>query len=406
LFIFSAIVSAQSGFNPIYLEYHSIPNDTAYTNFISYKISYKNLVFVKENSHYSSGLTLNIEVADSNSTLFRGSTFSDVIVDDYESTNSTDFYLEGLISFDLPKGKFKAHPFVNLNNSKRERRLTTFPIDFEKDSSGTALLPIVVYNNFEKDNDELRYRLVNFRNAIPYAIDDYDILIPIADKSIKILQVEITQDKAVKFRKGVTPKFTCPVKIEVSDGTIILSESEHGKIFNIFHLTSVSTKLDEGEANVILYNENTKFAEFNMKVEWVDKPKILNHPEVAIELVKYIDGYGALRSLRSNSDEDFYPELYKYWKKYDPNKKTGFNELMNEFYKRADYANTKFGSASQLNGSLTDRGKIYIKYGPPSKIDRVYSERNSVIESWLYEKLDMGFFFKDESGLGEFKLLQ
>ena len=55
--------------------------------------------------------------------------------------------------------------------------------------------------------------------------------------------------------------------------------------------------------------------------------------------------------------------LFKYWKKLDPVKSTTFNELMAEFYERADISRERFKTADNFDGSRTDRGIVFIKYG-------------------------------------------
>lgn len=93
------------------------------------------------------------------------------------------------------------------------------------------------------------------------------------------------------------------------------------------------------------------------------------------------------------------------WKKFDPTPSTPFNELMAEFYRRADYSLLEFKSVSQPDGALTDRGKIYILYGPPTKIERSFSKDGRPIEVWTYNvNRQIKFTFFDENKNGNYIL--
>jgi GWxTD domain-containing protein len=76
------------------------------------------------------------------------------------------------------------------------------------------------------------------------------------------------------------------------------------------------------------------------------------------------------RQLSPGEQENF---LVNFWKKIDPTQATADNEAMVEHYRRVNYADEHYGVAT-VRGALTDRGKIYIKYGPPDDIQSFYSD--------------------------------
>ena len=67
-----------------------------------------------------------------------------------------------------------------------------------------------------------------------------------------------------------------------------------------------------------------------------------------------------------NKDKENY--FYNLWKAMDPTPKTEFNELMDEYYRRVSYANENFEGWKE--GWETDRGMIYILFGPPDQVER------------------------------------
>ncbi len=101
--------------------------------------------------------------------------------------------------------------------------------------------------------------------------------------------------------------------------------------------------------------------------------------------------------------------LYQeYWAKRDPTPGTKRNELLIEFNRRIEFANNNFAVYSmRLDGWETDRGKIYLKYGQPSDVERNVKQINiPPYEIWYYQKLQRRFIFEDKSGTGEFKLVR
>ena len=56
-----------------------------------------------------------------------------------------------------------------------------------------------------------------------------------------------------------------------------------------------------------------------------------------------------------------------FWYRRDPTPDTVENEFREEYFRRVMYANERFGG--RIPGWKTDRGRIYIVYGPPDEID-------------------------------------
>lgn len=57
-----------------------------------------------------------------------------------------------------------------------------------------------------------------------------------------------------------------------------------------------------------------------------------------------------------------------FWLRRDPTPDTVENEFKEEHYRRLAFANQHF--AEEVAGSGSDRGSVYIMYGPPDRIDR------------------------------------
>ncbi|HEY9141049.1 MAG TPA: GWxTD domain-containing protein [Bryobacteraceae bacterium] len=70
---------------------------------------------------------------------------------------------------------------------------------------------------------------------------------------------------------------------------------------------------------------------------------------------------------RLQTDEEREQFIENFWLRRDPTPDTVENEFKEEHYRRIAYANEHF--ASGIPGWKTDRGRIYIVYGPPDEIE-------------------------------------
>ncbi len=73
----------------------------------------------------------------------------------------------------------------------------------------------------------------------------------------------------------------------------------------------------------------------------------------------------AFKQLSNDEERDQFIEAF--WQRRNPNPDSEENEYKEEHYRRIEYANEHF--AAGVPGWKTDRGKIYIMYGPADEID-------------------------------------
>src|SRR5438552_4002547 len=73
----------------------------------------------------------------------------------------------------------------------------------------------------------------------------------------------------------------------------------------------------------------------------------------------------AFKQLSNDEERDQFIE--QFWLRRDPTPDTVENEYKEEHYRRIAYANEHF--ASGIPGWRSDRGRIYIMYGPPDSTD-------------------------------------
>jgi len=73
----------------------------------------------------------------------------------------------------------------------------------------------------------------------------------------------------------------------------------------------------------------------------------------------------AFKNLQTDDERESFVE--QFWLRRDPTPDTEENEFKEEHYRRIAYANDHYGSG--IPGWKTDRGRIYIIYGPPDEIE-------------------------------------
>ena len=113
--------------------------------------------------------------------------------------------------------------------------------------------------------------------------------------------------------------------------------------------------------------------------------------------------------------------IEQFWRRRDPDPRTSLNEYKEEHYRRIAYANDHFHSG--VEGWYTDRGKIYIKFGPPTSIEKnptgtVYERRITEgggttmtypFEVWYYQYLEgvgngIEIEFVDSTNTGRYEM--
>jgi GWxTD domain-containing protein len=115
--------------------------------------------------------------------------------------------------------------------------------------------------------------------------------------------------------------------------------------------------------------------------------------------------------LKLTSDEEREYFIDQFWLRRDPTPGTVENEYKEEHYRRIEYANDHF--ASGIPGWKTDRGRIYIVYGPPDQIEAHprgdQRAGTPPYEIWLYKHIDgvgdnVIIEFVDRDGTGEYHM--
>ncbi|MCB9209735.1 MAG: GWxTD domain-containing protein [Ignavibacteriales bacterium] len=399
LFFITASNFGQQNISPILIEHNTLVSDTSQLEIISYRIPYKNLLFIKNGEDYSTSFTLTLEFFKDTEFVSRQIVQPKFSLNSYKETLSGDKYFQDFVDVKLLPGKYILKPLLNLESTDLEYKIPEQNINVDSVKNNFQD-PIIVFSNANSKNNE--FILANFANKIPFAPQKYNILFGLKDTANAEIKASIEQFDKEIFTNTLKP---------ISEGNFEISKNLNEIGINIkkipglkiYQISNFSHLLYEGPFELTIIIDTVKH-KYSLSTIWPEKPKVLNNPEYAIRLLEYIEKEDVLGELLSSDDELYYKNLCEYWIDKFPADGMKYNYAMTEFYTRVDYAIENYSSLNSYDGAERDRGRIYILYGEPSNIERNYSEINEIMEIWTYEKIARKFIFKDVNGTGKFDL--
>jgi len=138
---------------------------------------------------------------------------------------------------------------------------------------------------------------------------------------------------------------------------------------------------------------------------WPDMPFSLKDIDNALDALRYITTEGELDSLKQGDLEARRAHLEGFWRTHGMRPGTALNEVETEYYRRVDFAMRNFGTLRSPDGFRSDRGRIYVLYGPPSSSDRTLDPVAGHQEVWTYARLKKRFVFADRDKSGNYVLV-
>jgi GWxTD domain-containing protein len=93
-----------------------------------------------------------------------------------------------------------------------------------------------------------------------------------------------------------------------------------------------------------------------------------------------------------NNDQERDEFIRQFWVRRNPNPHSAENEFKEEHYRRTAFANEHFAAGEP--GWQTNRGRVYIVFGPPDSIDSHPAAGSSVTKSfeiWHYRTIRVGW---------------
>ncbi|MBI5805069.1 GWxTD domain-containing protein [candidate division TA06 bacterium] len=124
-----------------------------------------------------------------------------------------------------------------------------------------------------------------------------------------------------------------------------------------------------------------------------------------VDQLEYVSKGREFDSLRKASPALRETLLLRFWQLRDPDTTTMVNEFRDGYYDRINYANEQFGSIFKP-GWKSDRGMVYILFGPADEIERhPFDIEYPAYEIWYYYSDGRRYVFMDRKGIGEYELI-
>ncbi len=192
---------------------------------------------------------------------------------------------------------------------------------------------------------------------------------------------------------------------EVEWDTTVVKQIDKHVTSQIFKLNKSKLKRNRYKLYVV-----AKTGEFSTEISkgfsffWSEVPFTEEDIDKALREMIYILDTDTLEKYLEASLPEKQTFFKRFWAARDPDPSTAVNELKNEYFRRVNFANRNF-SAMGVEGWLTDRGRILIKFGYPDDIERHPFDMDSKpYEVWRYYNLRKVFLFVDRTGFGDYRL--
>lgn len=376
---------------------------------------------------YSASLYMNMTVRSPSATVLNKEWMIPHTIDDTAHLETSQT-LMGLQSFGLVPGSYTVSiSFYDVNDRSRSDSVVFPQIIDRIPENHEALSDVELCTSIQSSSDKKLIFYKNTMEVIPNAGKMYGIGLPILyyyveaynlkkDSSSKqnvIVRTSVIDatGKELFNKEKIRPRVH-DASVEI--GTMNLSGVHSGTyIFQAALVDSTQGTLVTSSKKFFVYKpgsvaDSTVSEHFNDVVS--SEFSVMNDVDVdlAYQQARYIatpaerDQYAKLNDLKGR--QSF---LFDFWNRRNPNPGSPVNEFKKNYDSRVEYANRNF-SVGNREGWKTDRGRVYIIYGPYDDIERNPSSSESLpYEIWHYNNIQGGviFAFVDKSGFDDYVLV-
>ncbi len=390
---------------------------------VNFRVPYNFLAFHQtEEGLYESSLSFSVEVLTEKKAVNRNLLQRNVVVKKFSDTEEKNKYISGAMVLPLKYGKYKLiAEFYDNNTQKRLKSHTEELKLWQQSPPGIALSDPIFFSGIRSTESEL--------NISPLAISEkgnygkqYMAMVtlrnmgqnPVDSLKYEIFQVKDEQEQTL-IRSGAVAKAKF-IGIEpdswafndLQSAEITLKRTfDKSLSLAIVDFSSSSLLNAKYKLKLIAKTKSDTFSTTHtFENAWVNMPYPLYDIDLALRLMEHILTPEETEALLSGSSQERRNKFNAFWKAKDPTPKTAYNEVMNEFFSRVDYTFFNFYTPREF-GWRTDRGKIYILYGKPRKMEREFPINQPTREIWHYDPpISKTFVFTDQSNTGNYKLLK
>ncbi len=419
------------GQNPlrINVDYTSFKYDAS-RNYVEiyYSFQYNQLKLIKDESAFKGGLVVQVLLKYPNKdSIIQGKAWKIPIEIKDTSEIDPNKNLVGATAFLVEPGKYQFILIArDLNDFSRFDSLMVPALINPVPEDRLWLSDVQLCSNIYQSNNRESIFYKNTFEVIPNPSLIYGLGLPVLYYYAEIYNINtISTDKYVvewkiydsfgnAVKSGRKLRMKTPANAVVEVGTVNLSNLPSGTYR--FVLTAIDTSQNKGVSSV------KRFYVYNPNITPTDTFQIAKGHDLTSEYVGMSESeldkeFSMARYIATPEEVNRYKQLkgeeakrrflIEFWQKRDPDKTTPINEMKIEYFKRVEYANRHF-SVGNKEGWRTDRGRVYIMYGPPDEYERHPSEVDSKpYEIWYYHNIEGGveFVFVDKSGFSDYILV-
>ncbi|CUS78465.1 GWxTD domain-containing protein [Candidatus Kryptonium thompsonii] len=425
------IASQLLGQNPLRInaDYASFKYDAS-RNYVEiyYSFQHKQLKLVKDGNTFKGGLVIQVLLKrPQEDSIIQGKAWKIPIEIKDTSEIDPNKNLIGATAFLIEPGKYQFILIArDLNDFSRFDSLIIPALINPVPENKLWLSDVELCSNIYQSNNKESIFYKNTFEVIPnpsliyglglpvlyYYAEIYNINTIDADKYVVEWRIYDSFGNVVKSGKKLRMKTAANAIVEA--GTVNLSNLPSGTYR--FVLTAIDTSKNKGVSSIkrfYIYNPNITPTDtfqiakgYDLTSEYAGMSETELDKEFA--MARYIATPEEINRYKQLKGEDAKRKfLADFWVKRDPDKSTPINEMKIEYFKRVEYANQHF-SVGNKEGWKTDRGRVYIMYGPPDEYERHPSEVDSKpYEIWYYHNIEGGveFVFVDKSGFSDYILV-
>ncbi|HTW92283.1 MAG TPA: GWxTD domain-containing protein [bacterium] len=365
------------------LEQSVYPTDDSTTMLeISYEIPNTSLTFLRQESAFVARYQVSVQVSDKRRDIVAGDIWQSAArFKEYGPTVDQESVEAGAVSLTIPKSAIDARVGVN---------------DLESERSALATFRI------ERPTGGLIVRF--FRAGKPASVRKYGI----GDTLVAVAEAVNSQSRfdscrfVVKHEGRAVTGATLPARTGDEGGRTKVSARFE---FPIGDSTSVA-RLGGGDYTLEVASLGAGQPLSATTGFRVDVPFYLDD-SVYVDKVNqlvYVATDAESKHLRSVPRGERRQAWSDFWKKRGPSPTSKLGLTEEDYFERIQYAQEHFVHGDR--GYLSDRGHVYVLYGPPDQIDsRPFEIDSPAQEVWYYYQASKQFEFVDKYGAGEFVLV-
>jgi GWxTD domain-containing protein len=369
----------------------AIPNKTRMDFFV--QVPYSSIQFVKKEDGFYANYNITLSFTDESkmNIIFERNWKERVKTTDFEQTLTSENFNLSYKTYDLNQGKYFVKCIVEDSDS-RTASSKEIPLIVKQisDSLGVSDLMLVA----EYVNDSSGEKIIpNVTASVTNRSTSVPLYFEIYSSKTRDLNIEYSLDD---LKKGTS--FKQMEHVTVKPGTNLIKHTVKNVSFSVggYLLNAI---IKDNDWKIITSAEKKIIS----KVHGV--PLAITDLDKAVDQIVYIASPEELDFIKEGKSYDEKLERFlSFWDKRKPNPKTTDNPILYEYFRRVDYANKNFKGLGE--GWRSDMGMIFITFGPPSSVERHPLDSNTKpYEVWDYYELNRSFVFIDQTGFGDYRLL-